>query len=53
MAYPAVFDEILRARGPIRPDVLRRWQQEIRAVTTAPDPSPTKKSTKSSEAVSA
>jgi hypothetical protein len=31
MGYPAVLDEILRARGEIRPDVFRRWQQQIRA----------------------
>jgi hypothetical protein len=27
-----VLDEILRARLPIRPDVLRRWQHEIREI---------------------
>jgi hypothetical protein len=27
-----ILDEILRCRLPIRPDVLRRWQQHIREV---------------------
>jgi hypothetical protein len=35
-----VFDEILRARLPIREDVFKRWQQEIRAIVNTPDPQP-------------
>lgn len=31
-----VLQEIVRARLPIRPDVLRRWQQEIQKMLTAP-----------------
>jgi hypothetical protein len=32
-----VFDEILRARLPIREDVFKRWQQEIRAIVNTPE----------------
>ena len=30
MDCPPVLEEILRAQHPIRPDVLRRWQQTLR-----------------------
>ena len=36
MTHP-VFDEIVRARLPIKPEVFRRWQQEIRKLQHHPD----------------